>query len=101
MSVNPLLDFSGLPRYKSVQPEHVASAIDQLLAENRALIARLTAEGAAASWNGFAEPLEGANERLWRAWGVVAHLHGVDDSAEIRDAYNARSEERRVGKECR
>ena len=88
-TVNPLLDFSGLPRYGSVRPEHVASAIDQLLAENRALIARLTADGAAASWNGFAEPLEDANERLWRAWGVVAHLHAVDDSSEIRDAYNA------------
>ena len=87
-TVNPLLDFSGLPRYGSVRPEHVASAIDQLLAENRTLIARLTAEGAAASWNGFAEPLEDANERLWRAWGVVAHLHAVDDSAAIRDAYN-------------
>ena len=88
-TVNPLLDFSGLPRYALVRPEHVASAIDQLLAENRALITRLTAEGAAASWNGFAEPLEDANERLWRAWGVVAHLHAVDDSAAIRDAYNA------------
>jgi len=88
-TVNPLLDFSGLPRYGLVRPEHVASAVDQLLAENRALITRLTAEGAAASWNGFAEPLEDANERLWRAWGVVAHLHAVDDSAAIRDAYNA------------
>src|SRR5467141_3493432 len=89
MPVNPLLDFSGLPRYKSVRPEHVAPAIDQLLVENRALIARLTTKATVASWNGFAEPLEDANERLWRAWGVVAHLHAVDDSAEIRDAYNA------------
>ena len=88
-TVNPLLDFSGLPRYRSIRPEHVASAIDQLLAENRALIAQLTEEGAAASWTGLAEPLENANERLWRAWGVVAHLHAVDDSAAIRDAYNA------------
>ena len=88
-TINPLLDFSGLPRYRSVRPEHVVHAIDQLLAENRALIAQLTAEGAEASWKGFADPLENANERLWRAWGVVAHLHAVDDSAAIRDAYNA------------
>jgi len=88
-AINPLLDFSGLPRYRLVRPEHVAAAIDQLLAENSALIAQLTAEGAEGSWNGFAEPLENANERLWRAWGVVAHLHAVDDSAAIRDTYNA------------
>src|SRR3989475_111237 len=89
MSVNPLLEFSGLPRYKSVRPEHVAPAIDQLLVENRALIARLTTKAMVASWNEFADPLENANERLWRAWGMVAHLHAVDDNPAIRDAYNA------------
>jgi oligopeptidase A len=89
MTVNPLLDFSGLPRYGSVRPEHIAPAVDELLGENRALIARLTAKGTATSWDEFADPLENANERLWRAWGVVAHLHAVDDSAAIRVAYNA------------
>src|SRR5713101_8708495 len=89
MTANPLLDFSDLPRYSSVRPEHVAPAIDQLLVENRALIARLTAKATVASWNEFADPLENANERLWRAWGVVAHLHAVDDNPAIRDAYNA------------
>ena len=88
-TVNPLLDFSGLPRYRSVRPKHVASAIEQLLGENRVLIARLTAKATVASWKEFADPLENANERLWRAWGVVAHLHAVDDSAAIRNAYNA------------
>jgi len=88
-NVNPLLDFSGLPRYGSVRPEHVAPAVDQVLAENRALIARLAGKGTAASWNEFAEPLENANERLSRAWGTVAHLHAVDDNPAIRDAYNA------------
>ncbi len=89
MTVNPLLDFSGLPRYGSVRPEHIAPAVEELLGENRALIARLTAKASATSWDEFADPLENANERLWRAWGVVAHLHAVDDSAAIRDAYNA------------
>jgi len=88
-TVNPLLDFSGLPRYGSVRPKHVASAIEQLLGENRALIARLTAKATVASWKEFADPLENANERLWRAWGMIAHLHAVDDSAAIRNAYNA------------
>jgi oligopeptidase A len=89
MSDNPLLDFSRLPRYGSIRPEHVSPAIDELLAQNRALIATLSAEGVPATWDAFAEPLEGANERLGRAWGVVAHLHAVDDNPAIRDAYNA------------
>ena len=38
---NPLLDFSGLPRFDAILPIHVDSAINGLLAENRALIDRL------------------------------------------------------------
>ncbi|HKW39462.1 MAG TPA: M3 family metallopeptidase [Burkholderiales bacterium] len=87
--MNPLLDFSGLPRYGEIRPEHVAPAVDELLAQNRALIAALTAMDAPVSWDDFAEPLESANDRLGRAWGAVAHLHAVDDNAAIRDAYNA------------
>lgn len=89
MSGNPLLDFSGLPRYGSIRPEHVAPAIDAILERNRELVATLTREETPASWEGFAEPLEQANERLGRAWGAAAHLHGVDDNPGIRDAYKA------------
>jgi oligopeptidase A len=89
MAANPLLEFSGLPRYGSIRPGHVAPAIDQLLAENRDLIARLTRPGSPASWKSFAEPLAIANERLSRTWGAVAHLHSVADSPAIREAYNA------------
>ncbi len=87
-SANPLLDFSGLPKFSSILPAHVAPAIDQLIAENQTLIARLTAPDSAATWDGLVTPLENANERLSRAWGIVGHLHGVLDSADLRDAYN-------------
>ena len=85
--MNPLLDFSGLPRFAELKPEHVAPALDQLLAEGRAAIAR--ALDAPVSWQSFIEPLEDANERIGRAWGQVAHLHAVLDSPALRDAYNA------------
>jgi len=84
---NPLLDFSGLPRFAEIKPEHVAPAVDQLLAEGRAAIQRSLA--APVSWDAFIAPLEDANERIGRAWGQVAHLHAVLDSPELRDAYNA------------
>jgi len=87
MDANPLLDFSGLPRFAAVKPEHIAPAIDQLLADNRALIDELTRAETPATWAGFAQPLEDANERLGRAWGVVGHLHAVLDSPALREAY--------------
>ncbi len=86
--MNPLLDFTGLPRYSEIRPEHVTPAVDQLLAENRALVERLAAEPTPPTWNGFAQPLEDANERLSRAWGQVSHLHAVLDSPELRAVYN-------------
>ncbi|MDE2310748.1 MAG: M3 family metallopeptidase [Betaproteobacteria bacterium] len=87
--MNPLLDFSGLPRFAEVKPEHVAPAIGQLLGENRALIERLLAGSSAATWDNFVQPLTDANERLSRAWGQVGHLNAVMNSPELREAYNA------------
>jgi len=83
---NPLLDFAGLPRYAELRPAHVAPAIDLLLAEARAAVAR--AEQAPPEWDAFIEPLEDATERLARAWGQVSHLHAVLDSPELRTVYN-------------
>ena len=87
--MNPLLDFSGLPRFPDFKPEFVAPAVDQLLAENRAVIERVSAPGVPAAWREFVQPLEDANERLHRAWGIVGHLNAVMNSPELRDAYNA------------
>ncbi|NEX60962.1 M3 family metallopeptidase [Noviherbaspirillum sp. 17J57-3] len=88
MSANPLLDFSDLPRFDAVRPEHVAPAIDALLAENRAVVSRLEAPMASVGWDNFVEPLEDSTERLARAWGVVGHLNAVMDTPELRAAYN-------------
>ncbi len=87
--MNPLLDFKGLPRFAEIKPEHVAPAIEQLLAENRALIARLLSDSAPPTWQNFVAPMEDANERVSRAWGPVGHLNAVMNSPELREVYNA------------
>ncbi|MBV2234531.1 MAG: M3 family metallopeptidase [Sterolibacterium sp.] len=91
--MNPLLDFSSLPRFDAIQPEHVAPAMAELLAENRRLIKQLEAlaqdDGTAATWDGFMAPLTDVGEKLSRAWGIVGHLHGVNDIPPWREAYNA------------
>jgi oligopeptidase A len=84
---NPLLDFSGLPRFVDIKPQHVAPAVDQLLAQGREVIKNVAI--VPATWDQFVSPLEDANERIGRAWGQVAHLHAVLDSPPLREAYNA------------
>ncbi len=89
MTPNPLLDFSGLPRFADFKPEHVTPAVDALLADCRAAVARAEAADTPAEWDAFVAPMEDANEKLGRAWGQVSHLHSVMDSPELREAYNA------------
>ena len=86
---NPLLDFSGVPRFADFKPDYVTPAVDQLLAECRAAVARAEATDTPAEWDAFVAPLEDANEKLGRAWGQVSHLHSVMDSPELREVYNA------------
>ena len=37
---NPLLDFSDLPRFAEIRPEHISPALDVLLAQAQAAVAR-------------------------------------------------------------
>lgn len=89
MKTNDLLDFSGLPRFDTITPDDVKPAISELLARSRELVERLCADAAPATWNGFAAPLADGIEQLSRAWGIVGHLHAVNDVPPWRDAYNA------------
>ncbi|MGB4227492.1 MAG: M3 family metallopeptidase [Candidatus Dechloromonas phosphoritropha] len=85
---NPLLDFSDLPRFDLIQPEHVKPAIESLLANGRALIERLTADTTPATWADFAGALSDGLEPFGRAWGIVGHLHSINDIPVWREAYN-------------
>ena len=94
---NPLLAFAhpaagaaqALPRFDAIAPEHVAPAVGELLDAARGLVDTLTEEGRPATWDDFAAPLTDGIEPLSRAWGVVGHLHSVNDIPAWREAYNA------------
>ena len=87
--MNPLLDFSGLPRFAEIKPEHVTPAVDELLARNRALTTKLLGDASLPTWENFVQPFEDANEQLSRAWGQVGHLNMVMNGPELREVYNA------------
>jgi len=85
---NPLLDFSGLPRFGAFRPEHVTPAIDILLAQASNAVGKAEAATTSATWDDFVSPLELATEQLGRAWGMVGHLNGVADTPELRAVFN-------------
>ena len=85
---NPLLDFSGLPRFDEIRAEHIAPAIDHLLAEAEAAVSAAEAVSPV-TWDSFVVPLDDATERLARAWNQVTHLEAVVNTPALRGAYNA------------
>jgi len=84
---NPLLDHRGLPRFGEIRSEHVATGLKALLHD---LDERLDACEAAIdpTWSRVIEPLEEIADRLGRAWGVVGHLMGVQNSDDLRAAHD-------------
>ena len=86
---NPLLDFSGLPRFAEINNDHITPAIEKLLKDCRATITKVRGDEAVPTWQGFVQPIVDANERLFRAWGQVSHLNAVMNSPELREIYNA------------
>jgi len=86
---NPLLDFSTLPRFSEVLPEHISPAMTQLPAHAEQAMAQVTADNFPADWLSISKILDTATEQLGRAWGMVGHLQGVADTPELRAAYNA------------
>ena len=69
-TANPLLDFSDLPRFDTVQPEHVKPAIESLLTAGRELIERLTADTTPATWKDFAGALSDGLEPFGVNYGI-------------------------------
>ena len=82
---NPLLDFSNLPLFDQIRPEHVAPALDTLLADANRALEEVTRPEFPARWDEIARVLETATERLGRAWGEVSHLNGESGSFAGKD----------------
>jgi oligopeptidase A len=88
-AANPLLDFSGLPRFSEIRPEHIGPAVELLVAQGREAIERVACAQGAPAWETLVQPLDDANERLARAWAQVSHLNAVVNTPQLREAYNA------------
>jgi oligopeptidase A len=85
---NPLLEFQGLPPFSQIRPEHVESAIEQLLSESKQQIDQLATHIRDATWDNFIEPLENIQDRINKVWSPVSHLNAVMNNAALRTAYN-------------
>jgi oligopeptidase A len=89
---NPLLTDDTLPAFSAIRPEHVAPAIEELLADYRMAIDALTAVDAPRDFHTVMLTQERLEQRLARAWSPVSHLHSVADNEGLRAAYGPAEE---------
>ncbi|MDR9424667.1 MAG: oligopeptidase A [Marinobacter sp.] len=83
---NPLLTDDLLPKFDHVRTEHMETAIDQILSENRIKISQL-AEQDEPTWDTLAQPMQAMENKLESAWAVISHLNGVMNSDDLRQVY--------------
>ena len=86
---NPLLDFTALPRFADVRPDHITPAVDQVLANARAVVAAVTQPDTPVSWDALMASLADATEKISWVWDPVSHLNAVVNTPELREAYNS------------
>jgi oligopeptidase A len=86
--LNPLLDFTNLPRFQEIKPEHINPAINLLLKQAESVFVQISNDDSKTDWDNIVKALDDAHEPLSRAWGIVCHLHNVVDSPELREIYN-------------
>ena len=84
---NPLLNFESLPAFDRIKAAHARPALEQILSENRARLAELTAQPQP-TFASLIVPVEELSYRLSRVWSPIGHLNAVANSAEMREAYN-------------
>lgn len=83
---NPLLTNDLLPKFDHVRTEHMETAIDQILSENRVKIATLAHQDDP-TWETLAQPMQAMEDHLSNAWSVISHLNGVMNNDDLRKVY--------------
>lgn len=91
MSNNPLLQFDVLPDFPAIKAEHIEPALTSVLTQNKEMLAELVADQTISQnpqWSTLMGPLEEMEDRLNKVWSTVSHLNSVNNTAQIREAYN-------------
>jgi oligopeptidase A len=87
---NPLLANTLLPAFSQIIPnQHIQPAITEIINQNQSQLNKLLAQTQPFSWDNLMAPLDDMDDVFSKAWSPVSHLHGVNETDELREAYNA------------
>ena len=78
-----------LPEFSKVEPKSIVADLESLLEKNRADIAAVVEKNVQPTWASLVTPLDEIHDRLGQFWSPISHLNSVQNTPEIREAYNA------------
>lgn len=86
---NPLLDFTDLPPFSEIKPEHIKPAVESAITDCRAKIEQVLQDNSNPNWDNLVAPIEEVDDKLSRLWSPVSHMNSVVNSDELREAYES------------
>eukprot|EP00980_Cylindrotheca_fusiformis_P029969 scaffold24119_cov93-Cylindrotheca_fusiformis.AAC.1 len=97
MVQNPLLEQDSLPKFESIEPKHLTPAVEDLLEKLEKDFANLEEKLGSGKSSSSSPPdyedvlpeVERIQAGLGYTWGVAAHLNGVKNGDELREAYES------------
>lgn len=90
MVENPLLEQESLPKFESIEPKHLTPAVENLLEQLEEEFASLEKSfGDSPDYEDVLPKVERIQAGLGYTWGVAAHLNGVKNGDELREAYES------------
>ena len=89
MTQNPLLDYSGMPEFSAIKPEHVKEAVTIAINKCRQVIEEVSSKYKEdAAWDNTIAQVEEADDRLSKVWSVVSPLNSVNNTPELRAVHD-------------
>ena len=80
---------TSLPQFQSIQPNQLESQLQTLLQRQQHAIEELANTITQPTWDNFIAPLDALSAELHTFWAPISHLNNVDNTPELREAYNA------------
>lgn len=78
----------NLPAFSQIDPAQIEATMTTLLNKNRKKLADLLAQSQPFTWENLLSPLEDMSDELSKTWSPISHLHSVNETEALREAYN-------------
>jgi oligopeptidase A len=86
---NPLLEDSILPAFSMIKHDHILTAVEQQLKNDRKYLDTLLSTTENPSWENTIAPLAEQGDKLSKLFSPVSHLNAVLNSNEFREQHDA------------